>query len=378
MGWLVCTTWVILWSSVSSPGYWFSRGNFAVDLGQHLKAGTLWKNEGWQILYTGHQFGLAGHAEGEGLARFNYVYPPHVALVASWFSGFSKESVTFAWMALIVLFFAGTLALWRTHGTVPAGFGWVAWAAPGLFWTVLAFQNTTLILLILVSSAFLLDKNRPFTAGLVLSCTFFKPSLLPYAAIWMLVAGSWRCAAGIILGSIGWLGLNAAVCGVEATPAWIDCLVLMARGDQIQNFFGNITWRGFLVTLLGPGFLPHAGWITSLLAVAALPLLRISTRREPASFQIWVAVVWWLLCSPYASHYDILLTLPILWWTGGCLTLPGITWWLLNLQTPGGFFWGWSWTAPLLTAWLWWQWTHLRIDGPDRRIKVSGTCPRPE
>lgn len=91
-----------------------------------------------------------------------------------------------------------------------------------------------------------------------------------------------------------------------------------------------------------------------------------------------MAVAWWLLCSPYASHYDILLTLPILWWTGGCLALPGITWWLLNLQTPGGFFWGWSWTAPLLTAWLWWQWTHLRIDGPDRRIKVSGTCPRPE
>jgi hypothetical protein len=325
---------VLAWAwFAGTPARWATGDPKLGDLVKHSAAAEFTGKGRILDLYAGSHLGtwILYYFEGkEGVVRdYDYVYPPLVARMAwllgaehiVWFSGF--------WMAVMVAAFMASLIL--LHRQIPlSGWGVVPWlyaaSCPAFFYGVVLGQNHTLSLLILVSVGLLLREGKPWMAGLVWSCLWYKPQLALALAGLMLIFGQGRFAVAAVAGLIGWLALGILSEGIEAHRAWWGVLQQMADGKQSQVMNFNQTWLAWMQTMF-PGvsplmhkaaaFFPCAAllgggwWLARRSAVAGL--------LGPEKIFYLVAALWTVI-SPYVMHYDLLMGLP---WCLVLLELPG-------------------------------------------------------
>lgn len=305
------------------------------DLTQHYGAGIfyagLYEDKTARDIYQNTFLGIWQHEfktkeRLESAKGFNYVYPPLVAWVASWFTIFTYPTWVAGWMGLTILFYLIGLTLivrsikLKSITTLIVGM----MGLPPLFYTLILGQNSTLSFLIFSSVLFLLQRDKPLVAGIILSCTFYKPQFAPYLTFLMLCCGHWKFAIGAIVGTGGWHLLSLIICGPGLTLAWLQVLVGFGSGSQLHIPELNQTlWAPVQLIATSAGMSEASAKVTALLvALGALGVvtyfLRILTGRldgsslKPASVIFTLSLSSWLLISPYAMHYDTMAA-SLLW-----------------------------------------------------------------
>jgi len=359
-------------------GHWNGGGLMLTDLSQHYAAGMLWKEGEQRSLYRDYKLGEwltvwkqhQAHAEGDtvGVNHFNYVYCPLVAWISSGLTRFSFGTWARVWLVLCCAAY-GLSAWLLAHNDAadlyrrPLPLLWLA-GFPGFFLTLIPGQNTVLTLALLLAAAALLNKRREVLAGLVLSCAFYKPQIMPCIALFMLLCGCWRFSSALAAGSLLWLLPGLVLCGWKSHFYWMQSLQDMAAGRQFVKPGLNQSWCGFLQDLAPGSGTPLPGALAAVLSLltllGAVFLVRKKCRQphwQPA-WTLYVAFTVWLLASPYVGHYELLLGLP--WWM---VLLVRFDWdlrhglllaafWIAGLFSIAGLCLHVSGTAPMLALWL--------------------------
>lgn len=310
---------------------WASSGDKSGDLMQHYAAAQLWKNGELTGLYRGFYLGdwINQWSRDHGLARavkiehFNYVYGPLVAAFGSLFANLSWAAWIQLWVFWIFLTYAIVFVLlWKTENSLrkmglPAAL--LFFGFPSFYYCFIPMQNGTMTLLVLVSAGLLLLRKFPFSAGLVLSCAFYKPQLMPYLGLFALASRQWRFALGIGFGTAAWLAVSVLVCGVEANVLWFQSLRDMMSGLQFQRNAMSISLRAFLLTSLPPGARSAIDLASPLIVLVVLCGTGWKVHRLSRTIDWWrpqhslyAGLIAWTLAIPYCGHYEILLGLP--WW----------------------------------------------------------------
>lgn len=243
------------------------------------------------------------------------VESPQTALLMAPFTQLSYTTALGAWVALILLVYAGCCwTLWRLCPSLRdyrrefvaacAGF-------PGLFSVVLHGQTSFLVLVCVVGSLVALRLDRRFIAGLALGLLVFKPHWLLAAGAVLLFSGEWRALAGAALAAAAetaatWMIVGTSVIStylrmLRSLPALAD-LLEPAPGDSLKGLF-----KVFVVN-------PHAALV--LYALASLAALIVAARiwRTDSAFELRASafVLALMLVSPHANNYDLVLIGPVL------------------------------------------------------------------
>ena len=371
------------------------------DLQQHYAAAVFWSEGKSEALYRGFHLGSwlndwhekNWQEPSDNIQSFNYVYTPLLAAISSWFLFAPWHSLVSSWFNLILLFYlitCGILIFSHRHLKQPVERHlpiFLILGFPSFYYTLIPFQNTTLTLLIVISSGILLDRKAPFLAGLVLSCAFYKPQYMPYFCLFGIFAFPWRFTLALVIGNLAWLGLGILICGIEAHSLWLTSLKDMSSGVQFQRDGLNQSWRGFFLTLLPSSpriaidLFSHALGFTTLVITGLLCRLAPTKISWNHSYSLYLCLVVWLLISPYVGHYEILLTVPF-WFviirhhsiSLKAKTILICSIWLISMFSITGQTASINITSPLLTAWFIYAYLQcLHTDEMPKKIQEIRT-----
>jgi len=252
------------------------------------------------------------------------IYPPFYYLLAVPFALLPFRLAALLWLLLMAAFFAATLfILRRAHPQNPALLAWTLPAAiffAPLVENFVSSQKATLLLLILTTTYFLLDKRKPFWAGVVFGLLAFKPQLTLVIALAMLCKRQgWFVLGGLVTGSV-LLGLSLAI-GPEVCLQYLEVSRNMAEYINMSGFQHEKMhcWYGFFKLLLagsGLGVIQAATVVATLVTIAVLArLLRgpLSFGQPEFALQYSGLVVATILLSPHLLTYDLsVLLLPLI------------------------------------------------------------------
>lgn len=367
------------WKGVTG---WEPGQDWGGDMKQHWTAARMVEETGFPSLYRDFAFSREitrdfhqdNFAAGRFLDRHDYRYGPWVAWVAWMLRPLPYAGWLAGWLVVsVVLLVAGWWLLrnqWPEQAIGPGG--WLGLMAfPPTLYALSIYQNAPLTFGIVGSALILAKQGRAGWAGAVLACAHYKPQLLAFLFIGLLLTRQWTAA--LVLGSVSaaFLMVGLALCGWEAHLAWVQSLIGIMQGIQGDEMATNIPWRGWLATMV-PNL--HPGMVSLLangLLVLSAGFLVAWLRRERAEGRepdlaesLAVTVGWWLVFSPHVKPYDLVLGVPVtlvllarsgnrwsswvwmLLWAAGLLgvfsrliglslaALPLTTWWLLLLAPP--------------------------------------------
>jgi hypothetical protein len=249
------------------------------------------------------------------------IYPPFYYLLLSPLSMLSLRTAVAIWLGMMGAAWVGTLLLldralpWRAV---------LIWASPvGLLFAPMmenlaGGQKGTLMLLILTATYLLLDRGRPFSAGLVFGLLTFKPHLTLVIGVAFLLKRQWRFVAGSIVTTLVFVGL-CLLMGLDVCRQYVQFIGTLSGYIDANPVPRYHCWYGFFRLLMpNPQPLEHVQVLTLLangLTLAALiPLLRGPLRfGQPAfALQFGGLIIATILVSPHLLTYDLtLLLLPL-------------------------------------------------------------------
>jgi len=348
LGLILFFSWSAVVYSLWTTGGWYYLGNGDIktgDIFKHYAAGNFVAAHAWLGLYNGNRF-LEWEREDRRFLQHEalvstqvappirirpdnfpefedhfYVYPPLVALFASPFIHIDFFTISNAWFALSILFYAVAWIICRR--TQPELKLWTLlpsvyfWAMPSFFVCLWILQNSTLTLLFIVWAAARLNRGRDIEAGLILSALFYKPQILVFVLIFMLAAKQYRFVATLATASALWLLVGVVICGGMAYSGWLAVLSQKIHLHRLENYYVGIS-----PISLYTFFYPHSDtpvWLIPLLSAFGFLLTAwlgwrmrnfIAERDWQPSFLLYVAVALWAAFSPVVFFYDWLLTLP--------------------------------------------------------------------
>lgn len=310
---------------------WNQGAKKCADLFQHYAAGVFWSEGRIEALYRDFQLGewindyreeIIPGSTTPTVRNFNYVYAPLIAWISSFglaapFSTWIITSLVFNLAAYLLSYYFLLSALnlgKKGYGDLTLLF-FLGFSS--FYYALIPGQNTVLSLLIVSGSAWLLTRNRPLLAGLVVSCLCYKPQFIPFIGLTTLLCGQWRFALSTGIGTLVWTSVGLLVCGTGSYLFWLESLANMGSGVQFQVDGLNQSWRGLFQSLSSrePGWmriisltLPLAG--CGLIALAWWRRLGLLSQRHPA-LPLLASMMLFLIASPYVGHYDLLLGLPL-------------------------------------------------------------------
>jgi len=277
------------------------------------------------------------------------VYPPFWYLLISPFSKLPLTVGAVLWTWLMTGALVGSLWLMRrwlsqdmchgcvsraeTERRVTSSHGWNSRGTQAVFliFAIALFvyaplieslgsgQKGTLLLLLFTATFVLLDRKRPFTAGLVFGLVAFKPQLTLVIGFAMLFNRQWRFIAGGVTMGVVLVGLSF-VAGTDLCRQFFQLCTGM--GDYVQTGGYDLhkahCWWGACQLLLdgAPVWLIKAcAAAGSLLTIGLLAKAlrgRIESGTGEFARQFAALTVATLLLSPHLFTYDLtLLLLPI-------------------------------------------------------------------
>lgn len=278
------------------------------------------------------------------------VYPPFYYAAVSPLAQLPFHQAAWVWAGLMLLGFAASAVLLAVAVHQKRGlFGlewqdnkqdnkeklsdrkkqWLAllpWALPAavLFVPLLenftSSQKGTLCLLILTGTFLLLDRSRPFWAGVVFGLLAFKPQLTLVIGLAMLLKGQWRFVAG---GALTGALLVAACLAVGSDVSWqyfqfstTTAAYMQTSGYDLHKSHSILGLFELLRTWSDmPALNRIIAWATCLFVVAMVwKVLRkgITPGKPLFTIQFSVLVVATVLLSPHLFTYDLtILLLPM-------------------------------------------------------------------
>ena len=262
---------------------------------------------GWGSLYD------AGAMRREWLALgSDFLYPALYPPVLAWFvAPFAALPFAAGYALWNVLLVASLLVTWWL--TVPPSsrlvrLGHLAFAAalPSVAFGLLLGQVVIVVAGVVSVCWWLLRRNRPLAAGLVLSLIALKPQLALVVPIALLVAGQRRAFLGWAAGSLVMLGAALATVGIAGLQTYASILVGSVHSLGAENVYPQLTLPG----LLGNG------WPATLaegLVVAITLVLVWRRRRSGLEFPFAAGLCASLLVGSYLHAQDVAVLLPAGW-----------------------------------------------------------------
>jgi len=186
-------------------------------------------------------------------------------------------------------------------------------------------QNSTITLLILAITFFLLKQKRDVAAGAVLALGLYKPQLNLVFALILLGKRRWRAVAAFGGVAILLATLSYFLVGWQGCVDYIQLTITkspLVDGAYGVNYPKMHNWRGFFCLLLGPNRSSEVNTMATLASVITLVPLIWSWRGkwQPAEtkfdLQFALTVVVTLLASPHLNTHDLTM-----WILAGALAL---------------------------------------------------------
>jgi hypothetical protein len=261
-----------------------------------------------------------------------YIFPGYDALLLAPLGLVSYSTAYVAWAALNVLLAGGTLVV-LARAYAPPGLERLALFLAGagftpLLFTILQGQPGVFTLLALTGTTLALRAGYERTAGAWLWLGLFKPQLIAFSVLSLLLAARRRALLVFAGGSLALLLVSLIVLG-NWVPGWLTILTQLqdspgVAGSDHPAVMQN--WRGAVYALLYTTTTPLASvLITGLSGVSVLLALAVGWPRPrfgPASGEVRFAVITLLglLIIPHMYlHDDIIALVPgyILWQASG-------------------------------------------------------------
>lgn len=190
----------------------------------------------------------------------------------------------------------------------------VALSAPAIS-TVIAGQNSALILLCVAGAATLWTRGRTVAACALLGLLAVKPNWGVFFGFFAIATRQWGGAAAM-------LGVALGLCAAAVPlgwPLWRDFFAISASHDALlvgYEPYKVITLGGFLNAAVGPGLAARALWLAAGVALGAMTVLAWQ-RQGSAVGHLGLVLLLVLVINPYASFYDgLVLAVPAsVWWS---------------------------------------------------------------
>ncbi len=187
----------------------------------------------------------------------------------------------------------------------------LSWA-PFLFETWIGGQMAGFVFLVWGLFFWLVQNERRFTAGLILSLCLFKPTLVALPAAMLLVSRRWRAAVGLAAGGAALALASFFTVGFEGLRAWVGMLAfgaqVAARPGDAWHRAKSVDMSAFFHLLLGDSE-PLTSIVLIVLGIAAVGLLGRAWWRSPRTEnELWAATLCFtLVVNAYTPIYDIVL-----------------------------------------------------------------------
>ncbi len=285
--------------------------------GRMLRDGSTAFFDDASLVALGASFGMHG-PEGAGAPVLNFLYPPWVAAFYAPLSFLPWEAARHLWFFLSLLLSGLGLAVAvravlprgaETRSALVAAFAFACFYFP-IPYGLMAGQANDLLLFLMAGGLFLLSRERPLAAGLVLApALFWKPFLLAVVPF-LLLRKEWKALAGIAFGGATLFLVSLSAGG---TAAWQDWYLQIS----VHNAAGAVEPRNHgiagAVLALGLPAGTSAALATSLRALALLATILLVVPRTHAGepryvLQFAASLVPALLLTPKAwEHYGVFL-----------------------------------------------------------------------
>jgi hypothetical protein len=312
------------WTKQRTGNLWPDGRPVASDFIQYAAVAEAWERGRIDELYAS----LGRQQEFMTLAadlpkHVNYVlsfnYPPFVAWLLRPLAPLDYMERLVAWSLMQGCFLLAALWCWSRE-LPPRAFGVVAAAfllSPSVVGNVTIGQASFMGLAFMSGTLLLLDRERDFSAGLVLSLLFYKPTLGIVIGPLVVAAGRWRVVSGVAVGGSLLAAASAAV-SIEACKDFPKIgreLFIMATSHP-DYYSRHFNWLGAVATLLGKTP-DEFNWVRRAVVVIPIAILFLTTARawcspwRPGTAR-WqagasAAVLTTLVATPYLFAYDTVL-----------------------------------------------------------------------
>jgi hypothetical protein len=170
-----------------------------------------------------------------------------------------------------------------------------------VFTALLNGQDTTFLLLLVAAAAFLLDRSRPWSAGVVWSLCALKFHLFLLTPIFIVARKEWRFAGGLLAGG----GFLAAVSFAAAGWSWPVEYFTSVRNPAFSPALAKTpTLHGVL------SFLPGGSFLEPVVGVTVLAAVWVVCRRAELRLAMAATLAGGLLMGVHAYLPDLSLLLP--------------------------------------------------------------------
>ncbi|MDP2859749.1 MAG: glycosyltransferase family 87 protein [Bacillota bacterium] len=241
-----------------------------------------------------------------------YLNPPFYALLMAPFAQLRFDTALSAWRvvgllaALASFFLMGRM----THADRWPAYWLVAILSISSIWTMALGQNSYLLLFIVASGVYLLDKHQDTAGGMALSFLLIKPHVAVLVPVALAAMRKWQAVKGWVLGALGLYVLSAVVSGF-AWPLEYMRLITAPEcfGMLVSEPMRSLT--GLLIRLAGSNINPMVLGIamTGLATLVILGASRFQIRDERLRLHSMTALAIALstIPTPYMLVYDLLL-----------------------------------------------------------------------
>lgn len=243
-------------------------------------------------------------------------YPPFLALLFRPFAHLSFGMAQRVWqLCTLALFFSGLSLLGARFYPKRPQAQWLICAAALSFYPFIAetFVNAQAagIAFLAFSLAICeLKARRPFSAGLALSLSLYKPPLLMLFIPMLFVRKQWEVLFGFLSGSAFLIGLSTAVMGVRIWPAYVRLLLSLGPIYNQLNFSMYVDVPAFSTMIFSNHPWIKLGVLASSFGLAGCFLLR-AWRSSKETLAVWAATITWtLVLNIYVPIYDTIILIP--------------------------------------------------------------------
>lgn len=174
--------------------------------------------------------------------------------------------------------------------------------------------------------------HRLFTAGLALGLLAYKPTLLVFLGLMMVVGRRWRTVGGLALAGAASFGLSALLTGPAAVGAYVERVLGFQGTDLVVPLWKYVDVRSMAEALVGRGsavaLLVALAAMGAAVAVLVGPWRRRPVVGTPGGNLTWAATLTLtLVANLYVPVYDVALLVPSLL----------LTWLALGERPPPAF-----------------------------------------
>ena len=149
----------------------------------------------------------------------------------------------------------------------------------------------------------LVHDGCPMLAGMVLSLSTYKPTLLLLVIPMLLLMRQWRVVAGLLVGGIVLASISVATVGIDGCLAWIGAVRRLAANEHLQlQKYVDIGSFGRLLVGSESGLATALAYGITL--AGAVVLFGVWSRRPRTDVAWSLALVWGIVLSPYGPVYE--------------------------------------------------------------------------